>query len=69
MLLKSLQSTIVCDNSLDGVCTLPSPCQYYSQFSDYTFLLNFTNSSIGNGYYMRVPLATFASTVVLSNGT
>jgi hypothetical protein len=57
---------ISCDNSLDGICTLPAPCANYTGFTDYTFMFNFTNSSSTN--YMRVPLGAFASNVKSSGG-
>lgn len=31
-----------CDNTVDGICTLPAPCNNYTALNDYYFLFNFT---------------------------
>jgi len=46
---------IVCQNTVNGYCTLPTACSTYT-LSDYYFVFNFTDS---DGNYMRVPLETF----------
>jgi hypothetical protein len=55
-----------CNNSVDGICTLPAPCQNYSALNDFYFKLNFTSDVEGN--YMRVPLAAFSEGVKHSGG-
>merc|ERR1712127_996673 len=57
---------ISCDNALDGICTLPAACANYTDFTDYTFMFNFTDATGTN--YMRVPLGAFASNVKSSGG-
>jgi len=49
---------VSCDNTVDGICTLPDVCSNYTALSDYYFRFNFTTEYSGN--YMRVPLSTFA---------
>ena len=49
---------ITCENTVDGICTLPAACETYTAITDYYFMMNFTNEV--NGNYMRVPLAAFA---------
>ena len=51
---------ITCDNTVDGICTLPAACSDYAAITEYYFIMNFTNEV--NGNYMRVPLAAFAET-------
>jgi hypothetical protein len=45
---------------------MPGACSDYTNFSDYTFLFNFTGAN-GLGY-IRVPLATFAMNVKQTGG-
>lgn len=59
---------VECDNTVDGICTLPAPCMNYTALTDYYFLLNFT-SNVDNGNYMRVPLAAFSEGVIVSGKT
>ena len=56
----------VCQNTVDGICTLPAPCANYSALNDYFFKVDFTNDVSGN--YIRIPLATFAQNVKSSGG-
>lgn len=58
---------VECDNTVDGICTLPAPCMNYTALNDYYFLLNFTNNVDGDNY-MRVPLAAFSEGVLVGGG-
>jgi len=55
-----------CDNTVDGVCTLPAPCNNYTALREFYFVANFTSDVEGN--YMRVPIATFSEGVKVSGG-
>ena len=58
--------TVECDSTQDGICVMPEACSNYTNFTSYTFLFNFTTNKTN---YMRVPLATFATTQKGSGGT
>jgi hypothetical protein len=45
---------------------MPLPCENYTSFESYNFRFNFTSNAT---YYMRVPLATFATNVKISGGS
>lgn len=55
-----------CQNTVDGICTLPAPCVNYTALNEFYFKFNFTYDYSGN--YMRVPLATFSQGVKVSGG-
>jgi hypothetical protein len=57
-LLTQIVSDASCSEDNDGICTLPNACNTYDQLKNYQFKMNFTSAV--SGYYMRVPLATFA---------
>ena len=60
-LLEQVTNTeIMCDMTTDGICVLHTKCEDYESFVDYTFLFDFSSST---GNFIRVPLATFATTV------
>jgi len=66
-LLASISSnTVICDTTTDGICVMPLPCENYTSFESYNFRFNFTSNVT---YYMRVPLATFATNVKISGGS
>ena len=58
--------TVVCSTERDGSCVMPNACSSYTNFEDYNFLFNFTGAV--DGYFLRVPLATFAYNVKGSGG-
>lgn len=51
-------SDVSCSNDNNGVCTLKGGCSTYSQLTNYQFNISFTDAT--DGYYIRIPLATFA---------
>jgi hypothetical protein len=60
------QDEASCENTLNGICTLPAPCENYTAYEEFAFLMNFTGAEDGN--YMRIPLASFAENVKVSGG-
>lgn len=56
-----------CDNTLNGICTLPAPCQNYTAYEEFAFLMNFTDAADND--YIRIPLASFAENVNSQNTT
>jgi len=49
---------VVCDNTVDGICILPSACENYRDLLNYSFRVRFTDTIDDN--YIRVPLSIFA---------
>jgi len=57
---------VECDNTIDGICTLPAPCANYTGLTEFDFKVSFTNEV--NGNYVRVPLAAFAYNKLVTLG-
>lgn len=57
---------VTCDNTLDGICVLPGPCDNFTAYNDFAFKFGFADSNEGN--YMRIPMAAFAEEVLIGGG-
>ena len=54
---------VVCEDTVDGICSLPSACGNYTALNEFSFKVQFANEVTGN--YIRVPLAIFAYNVLI----
>jgi hypothetical protein len=57
---------VTCEDTVDGICSLPNACGNYTALNEFSFKVQFANDVSGN--YIRVPLAVFAYNVLVTLG-